>query len=179
MRLICKVVGNNKCFHLECSTVKGLSYGFDLPSTEFFVQSLCNSINREIDVCAEEFNKISETDKQYQINAKRLARQLSRDQYGIINVDLSVERRKGKHKAICRISIDESNSDVRTATVLTEIARFVYKTIYFLKRMEPPKSMEILKTMEIIRNFNDPKASTHELYIENGTIKERPKTQKK
>lgn len=179
MRLICKVVGNNKCFHLECDTKKGAAYGFDIPSTEFFMESLCHSINRQIDVCGTEFRSLIGTNEQYHTNATRITRQLSREKYGIINVDISVERRKGKQIAVCRISTDDSDCDVRTANILPETARFIYKTIYFLKHMNPPRGMEILRTMEIIRNFNDPKASTHELYIEDGTVKEREKVIKK
>ena len=179
MRIICKVVGNNKCFHLECDTKKGVAYGFDIPSTEFFVESLCQSINRQIYVCSTEFRRLVGTNEQYHVNATRITRQLAREKYGIINVDISVERRKGKQIAVCRISTDDSDCDVRTANILPEVARFVYKTIYLLKRMDTPEGMEILKKMEIIRNFNDPKASTYELYIEDGTVKEREKAIKK
>ena len=180
MRIICKVVGNNKCFHLEGDIKKG--FGYDTPATALFAESLCHSINHQIDVCAEEFRDMIGTNEEYQTNASRIGRNIQKNRFGFVLVDIFVERRKGKQIPFCKISIDDSESDVKTTNLLPDIARFVYKTVYLLKRMEPPRGMEILRSMEIIRNFADPRAKTHELYIENGTVKERekqPKTKSK
>lgn len=176
MRIICKVVGNNKCFHLEAEVKKG--FGFDTPATTMFAESLCNSLNRQMDVCAEQFRGMIGSNEEYQTNASRITRKLEKDKYGLIYVDVSVERRKGRQIPFCRISIDDAESDVRTTNLLPDIARFVYKTVYLLRRMDPPRGMEILRSIEIIRNFNDPRALTHELYIEDGTVKEREKQPK-
>lgn len=177
MRIICKVVGNNKCFHLEAESKKG--FGFDTPATTLFAESLCHSINRQIDVCAEELRDMIGTNEKYQTNVSRISRNIDRNKFGLVLVDIFVERRKGQQIPFCKISIDDSECDVRTFNLLPDIARFVYKTVYLLKHMVPPNGMEILRSLEIIKDFNDPCAKTHELYIEDGTVKEREKQPKK
>lgn len=177
MRVICQVVGNSTCFVLQCSTQKG--HGFDIPATALFAQSLCHSINRQMEVCAQEFKGLIGDEAQYKTNVSRITRNLVKERHGMIYVDIGAERRKGKQVAVCRITTDDSDCDVKTSNLLPEVARFVYKTIFLLRKMEAPKGMDILRHMEIIRDFFDPKAKTHELYIENGTVKEREKTNKK
>lgn len=176
MRIVCKVIGGNQCLHLESELQKG--FGFDTLATSVFAESLCHSINRQIDLSAQELRPLIGSDDEYNKNVSRIAKKIEKDRFGIINVDIYMERRKGKPIAFCKISVDDSDCDVKTANILPETARFIYKTVYLLKRMSPPKGMDILRTLEIIRNFDDPRAQTHELYVENGTVKEREKTKK-
>lgn len=176
MRIRCSVSGNKKCFSLTPQLLRG--YGWDTPETSLFAQSLCNSILREIDALREIFKDATSTDEEFKRKSVSVERDVIRGRLGYINLDIYAERHKGKMVPYCKISIEDSECGVSTANILPEIARFLYKTVWLLKKTIPPSGMEILRSLNIIRDYLDPRKDTHELYLEDGTVKEREKTSK-
>ena len=177
MRIRCKIVGNFKSFLLVPELEKGV--GWDTQETIFFASSLCSSLSREMAKLNEQFKDLLDGSESYQRSAESIIRAREKERYGYVLVDVYSKRIKGKPMPFCKISIEEGDADVRTINTLPEIARFVYKTVWLLKRTAPPGSMDILRQITIERDFHDPKAKTHELYIQDGTVYEREKEAKK
>lgn len=177
MRIDAKIAGNDTCFHLDCELARG--QGFDSPSTIKFAQSLCQSINRQMHVLEGLFQQqIAEDDKKAR-KQKIVARSINQDRFAHVYIDIYMERQKGKPLAVCKIFTDEANSDLRTKNILSEIAHFCYKLVWFLRSKKPPKGMECLRSMPIIRNYFDPYKNTHECYVdENGDLRERLKSER-
>ena len=126
-----------------------------------------------MDRLAESFNEEFSTNQAYQKSARSIVRHCEKERFGFVIIDIYSERVKGIPHDFCKISIEDEEADVRTKNILPEIARFLYKTIWLLKKTSAPTGMETLKNITIIRNYNDPRAKTHELYVEDGTVKER------
>lgn len=174
MRIRCRIIGNFKSFYLVPELEKGV--GWDTKETIFFASSLCSSLSREMTKLADQFNQVLMSNEAYQRSSDSIARGVDKGRFGYVLVDVYSKRIKGKPMPFCKISIEEGDADVRTINTLPEIARFVYKTIWLLKRTAPPDSMDILRQITVERAYHDPKAKTHELYIKDGTVYEREKT---
>ena len=169
MRITCKIVGDTKSFHLE--PVLETGYGWDTDETRLFAMSLCSSIYREMGKLSDMFESEFSEDLSYRKSIDSISRNVERDRFGYVYIDIYSDRIKGKPTPFCKISISNNDAGVRTINILPSIARFIYNTVWFLKKTTPPNGMECLKHINIIRNFNDPKSKTHELYIEDGTVK--------
>ena len=176
MRINCKIIGNTNSFHLDPVLERGVLW--DTQSTKLFAYSLYSSLSREMVKLSEMFNEELSTNQAYQRSAKSISRNCEKERFGYVLIDIYSERIKGIPHEFCKISIEDDYADVRTKNILPEIARFLYKTVWLLKKTTPPGGMETLRNINIIRNYNDPRAKTHELYVEDGTVKEREKTKK-
>ena len=171
----CKITGNSTCFHLEAFLEKGTRW--DTQETSSFASSLCQTLNNQIQRLGVELGNLldSSDDQSYRRSLTSAKRNWTGERYGYVIIEIYAERRKGKLVPFCRISIDDSTADLRTKNILPEIARFVYKLVWYLKKAISSPEIRSIRQLNIIRDFEDPRSTTHELFLENGIVKERPR----
>lgn len=100
------------------------------------------------------------------------------DKKTCVRVDVYSSSKGGKFNDFCKVSIEQSNGDecgVREQNMLPEFARLIYADALLLKRLPPPRGMERLSKINLIKNFTHPNDATEKCEVlldDNGNPKE-------
>lgn len=109
--------------------------------------------------------------------SEKVSRKMANGDFAIINLDTWVEVRCGKRMYFEKIWLEERDAGVRTMNSLRKVARLVWIWSLQLKTCTPPKGMEGLRSINIIKQFDDPLQEDHRAHIENGKLViDNPKT---
>ena len=142
-------------------------FGRDNAATMQFAGSLANSIARATKLTEiQEVEKGLLDDKKIQQTQKRM----EDGEFALVNVDVWVEIRKGREVYFARVWIDERNAGVRTLNCLSGMARHIWGWTLQLKTCIPPKGMEGLRGINVLKGFEDLEQEAHKCHIVDGKV---------
>lgn len=164
MRVLTKVTSNGGAIITKVELGR---FGRDNSATIQFASSLANSIARATkSVEIKEGVKGLLDDRKIQQAKKRM----DDGEYGLVNVDVWLEIRKGREVYFAKIWIDERNAGVRTLNCLSGMARHIWGWTLQLKTCPPPRGMEGLRGINILKGFEDLEQESHKCHIVDGKV---------
>ena len=120
--------------------------------SRLFATSLANTFVKGVQSIKENSDEkklLSEKDVKY------LTSQQEKGNKAHIYADVWMERRKGKPTYFCKVYNDAGKAGVRTLNILATLTRMLYMYAKALRTKQPPKGFEAIKSINIIRDFED------------------------
>lgn len=142
-------------------------FGRDNMATVQFANSLAGSCVRALQI-AEEKERDAGTLNEKKV--EQVTKRMTEGNFALVNVDIWVEVRKGREVYFAKVWIDERNAGVGTLNVLNGLARHVWGWTLQLKTCQPPKGMEGLRGINVLKDFVDMEQEDHKCHIVNGRV---------
>lgn len=167
--------------------------GWDTPSTRCFSDSIVDSVCRQFTAClvAIEQKRNNNTSRSGTSRTSPLDLQRCRyygaaipiinllstkksiedfrfgDGKTCIKVEVYHKCKNGRHLNFCKIGIEESeeNVPVRIANILPDFARLVYAVASLLSTLTPPRGMEELRNINLIKDFVHPRDKVEKVIV--------------
>jgi len=142
--------GNDEKTSYAMELMVPFPFGRDDPKVIRFVNSVAASLQRGMlknNKDSVDKGLLTEKDTKY------FQQHREKGDFAKIIIDGWVENRKGRPVYFCKITNDENDCSVRTANVLPLVTRYVWGIIMMLKKSDPPKGFECLKSINVIKQF--------------------------